>query len=81
MGETQTKEKAYKTKNKKVKIWENLLNQRKIDFFNAIKSEETAKTYKGFNKKDDIFISRKFKEKKKNNTGHRRSEKKNQSQP
>ena len=32
---------------------ENLLNQQKIFFFNAIKSEETAKTYKEFMKKDE----------------------------
>ena len=52
MEETQTKEKLYRTKNKKLKMWGNLLNQRKIVFFNAIKSEETAKTYKEFMKKD-----------------------------
>ena len=41
----------------------NLLNRRKIDFLNAIKTEETAKIYKGFIKKDEIFIPGKFKEK------------------
>ena len=44
-------------------MWENLLNQRKIAFFNAIKSEETAKIYKEFVKKNEISIPRKFKEK------------------
>ena len=44
-------------------MWGNLLNQRKIALFNAIKSEETTKIYKEFMKKDEIFIPRKFKEK------------------
>ena len=30
-------------KQKKIKIWGNLLNQQKVSFFNVIKSEETAK--------------------------------------
>ena len=45
MVEAQTKEKAYKIKNKKLKMWGKPLNQRKIAFFNALKSEETAKIY------------------------------------
>ena len=57
------KEKAYKTKNEKSKMWRNLLNQRKIPFFNAIKSEETTKIYQEFMKRDEIFIPRKFKDK------------------
>ena len=44
-------------------MWGNLLNQRKIVFFNAIKIEEIAKIYKEFMKKYEIFIPRKFKEK------------------
>ena len=44
-------------------MWGNLLTQRKIVFFNALKSEETAKIYKEFMKRDEIFIPRKFKEK------------------
>ena len=44
-------------------MWGNLLNQRKITFFNAIKSEETAEIYKEFMKKNEIFIPRKPKEK------------------
>ena len=63
MGETQTKEKVYKTKNKKLKMCGNLLNQRKIAFFNAIKSEEIAKIYTELMKKDESFIPRKFQEK------------------
>ena len=38
-------------------------NQWKITFFNAIKSEETAKINKEFMKMDKLFIRRKFKEK------------------
>ena len=44
-------------------MWGNLLNQPKIAFFNAIKSEETEKIVKEFTKKDEIFIPKKFKEK------------------
>ena len=53
----------------------NLLKQRKIAFFNAIKCEKTAKIYNEFMKKVKIFITRKFKEKN-DTTGHRRTEKK-----
>ena len=35
----------------------------KNNLFDAIKNEETAKIYKEFMKKDEIFIPRKFKEK------------------
>ena len=55
-------------------MWGNLHDQRKIAFFNAIKSEETAQIYKEYLKMDEIFISNKFKEK--NNTRHRRIGKK-----
>ena len=51
MVETQTKEKAYKTKNKKFKMWGNMLNQRKVAFFNAIKRKEIANIYLQFMKK------------------------------
>ena len=34
-----------------------------ITFFNTIKSKEMAKIFKEFMKKDEIFISRNFKEK------------------
>ena len=44
-------------------MWGNLLNQRKITFFNAIKSGEIAKIYMELMKKDEIFIPRKFLEK------------------
>ena len=44
MGETQAKEKAYKTKNKKIKMWGNLLNQQKIAFFNVIKMKKQQKS-------------------------------------
>ena len=44
-------------------MWGNLLNQRKIAFFIAIKIEETAKNYKECMKKDNKFSSRKFQEK------------------
>ena len=44
-------------------MWGILLNQRKESLLNAIKSEKTAKIYKEFMKKDEIFISWKFKEK------------------
>ena len=44
-------------------MWKNLLNQQKIAFINAIKSEETAKILEEFMKKDEIFIPRKLKEK------------------
>ena len=47
----------------KLKMWGNPLNQQKIAFYNAIKSEETAKIYNEFMKKDEIFIPRKFQEK------------------
>ena len=50
-------------KNKKLNVWGNLLNQRKIAVFNAIKSEEIAKIYKEFMRKDETFFPRKFKEK------------------
>ena len=33
-------------------MWGNLLNQQKIAFLNAIKSEETAKIYEEFMKKE-----------------------------
>ena len=52
----------------------NLLIQRKIFFFYAIKREETAKIYMEFMKKDEIFIPRKFQEKN-NPIEHRRTEK------
>ena len=44
-------------------MWWNILNQGKMAFFNAIKNEETAKIYKEFMKKDEIFIPRISKEK------------------
>ena len=44
-------------------MWWNLLNKRKIALFYAITSEETAKIYQEFMKKDEIFIPKKFKEK------------------
>ena len=55
--------KGERIQNKKLKMWGNPLNQRKITFFHAIKSEETAKIYNEFMKKDKIFILRKFQEK------------------
>ena len=45
------------------------------NLFNAIKSEEKAKIYMEFMKKDEILIPRKLQEKN-NPTGHRRTEKK-----
>ena len=44
-------------------MWGNLLNQRKIVFFDAIKSQEMATIYKDFMKINEIFVLRKFKEK------------------
>ena len=44
-------------------MWGNLLNQRKIAFFNAIKSEEIVKIDTEFMKKDEIFTPRKCQDK------------------
>ena len=56
MGETSKKKKKKRHKKiLRIKMWGNLLNPRKIAFFNTIKSEETAKIDKEFMKKDEIF--------------------------
>ena len=41
-------------------MWGNLVNQRKIPFFNVIKSEEMPEIYKEFMKINEIFIPKKF---------------------
>ena len=56
-------EEAYKTRKYNLKMWRSLLNERKIKMFNAIKSKETAKIYKEFIERENIFIPRKFCEK------------------
>ena len=63
MGEIHTNEIAYKTKYNKLKSLGNLLDQRKIAFFNSIKSKEMTEIYKEFMQMKQIFIPKKFTEK------------------
>lgn len=54
---------AYRMKKRNLRMWNNLLNRRKLAYFNAIKNKETAKIYKSFIEMEEIFIPRKFREK------------------
>ena len=62
MGKAYLNEEAYRTRNYKLKMWRNLLNKRKIAFFNAIKSQGTSEIYKEFLQQCPVFIPRKFRE-------------------
>ena len=57
------KEEAYRAKKQNLTMWKTLLNNRKMNFYNAIKSTETAKTYNTFLEMEEIYIPRKFREK------------------
>ena len=55
-------EEAYRAKKQQLTMWKTLLNNRKINFYNALKSTETAKVYNSFLEMEEIYIPRKFRE-------------------
>ena len=63
IGDIHIKEQAYLAKKENIPTWRTLLNDRKMNFYNAIKSAETALVYKNFLKMEEIYIPKKFREK------------------
>ena len=63
MGKFYIQEEAYKARKQKLWMWKNLLNKRKLAFYNAIKSKETARIYNNFLEMEQIYIPRKIREK------------------
>ena len=56
-------EEAFKAKKNLLPMWKNLLNQRKLAFYNTIKNKEFINAYKNFLTQENIFIPKKFREK------------------
>ena len=62
MGRSYLKDECYKVRKTKLRMWRNLLNKRKIAFYNAIKSKGMADTYEGFYEREEKYIPKKFRE-------------------
>jgi hypothetical protein len=63
IGDMQIKEQSYLAKKEHIQQWRALLNDRKMNFYNAIKSAETASIYRNFLKMEEAYIPKKFREK------------------
>ena len=63
MGKCFVQEEAYRQRRTNLRMWRNLLNQRKLAYYNAIKCRGMAETFTGFIECRPAFIPRKYREK------------------
>ena len=63
IGDIHIKEQSYLARKEHIQQWRALLNDRKMNFYNAIKSAETASIYRNFLKMEEAYIPKKFREK------------------
>ena len=63
MGKHFIKEEGYNIRRSHLKMWRNLLNQRKLAYYNAIKCRGLSERFREFYEQEEMYIPKKFREK------------------